>query len=143
MTAAAGLPAEASADQIATAFATLKSKAAGAGTFDPTQYVPIALYQALASQAQTNQAGAVDDAIKAGKLTPAQRDWAIAYHSANPTGFAAFAKSAPVIVAPGAAGQSGGSGAASSDPALTDLEKVIAANCGLTPEEYKKYAGGR
>ncbi len=40
----------------------------------------------------------VEDAIKAGKVTPAQREWAIAYCKRDPEGFAAFVASAPKVV---------------------------------------------
>ena len=39
-----------------------------------------------------------EEAIKAGRVTPAQRDWAIAYCKRDPKGFEAFVASAPKIM---------------------------------------------
>ena len=42
---------------------------------------------------------AVEQAMRAGKLVPAQREWAIAYCAADPRGFAAFTARQPALLA--------------------------------------------
>lgn len=74
---------------------------------DPARYVPMDAHIAVASQlrdmqAQAGQAEAqreVDEAVKTGRLTPAMRDWGLAYASQDLTGFKAYIAKAPVLVA--------------------------------------------
>lgn len=82
--------------------------AAKAGLVDPTKYVPISELQAanarldkLESESATAAASAaVDAAIAAGKVTPANRDWAMGYAKKDLAGFQAFSGNAPVVVTP-------------------------------------------
>lgn len=48
--------------------------------------------------AQRNADEAVTLALKAGKITPAQKDWARSYALADPTGFGSFVEKAPQVV---------------------------------------------
>ena len=48
--------------------------------------------------AQRDADVAVTLALKAGKITPAQKDWARSYALSDPTGFGAFVEKAPRIV---------------------------------------------
>lgn len=109
-----GLPETAKAEEIVTAVAALK---AGAGASpDPSKYVPIAEHAAVVARvtkleqddAADKATAAVDAAVKAGKITPAGRDWALGYAAKDPAGFEAFAKNQPVVVAPGELERLGG-----------------------------------
>ena len=51
-----------------------------------------------ADRARERAAHTVDEAIRAGKIVPAQREWAIAYCAADARGFQAFAAKQPSIV---------------------------------------------
>jgi len=122
-------------------------QAAGAGA-DPARYVAVAQFQRVLGElnqlrverARERAERAVDDAIKAGKLIPAQRQWAISYCQADFKGFGAFAARQPV-----AFGGAFESAAATFTPpppalattaALTATETAICAQLGLSPEDY-------
>jgi len=78
-----------------------------AGAPDPARYVEVADFQkaltelnALKAQRSLERAErAVDDAIRSGKLVPAQREWAVAYCAADPKGFGSFTARQPVVLA--------------------------------------------
>ena len=78
---------------------------------DPAQWVPIAQHRAVADELAKLQSAiaaekaeaAVREAMSAGKLAPAMKDWALAYAGKDPEGFAAWCAAAPVIVAGDAA----------------------------------------
>ena len=104
---ALGLAATATADEV---LAAAKAKA-GAADPDPTAFVPRAEFDRVATQLNTLDdrtradelaTAAVDDAVKAGKLAPAQRDWGLAAAQKDLAAFQAYAKTAPVIVTPAA-----------------------------------------
>jgi phage I-like protein len=122
-------------------------QAAGAGA-DPARYVAVAQFQRVLGElnqlrverARERAERAVDDAIKAGKLIPAQRQWAISYCQADFKGFGAFAARQPA-----AFGGAFESAAATFTPppparaataALTATETAICAQLGLSPEDY-------
>jgi len=74
---------------------------------------------------------AVDEAIKARKLTPAQRAWGIDYASRDPRGFATFASNQPTLLSP-------------TDPVRTNLQAgsapggtmaEVCANLGIDPDK--------
>jgi phage I-like protein len=114
---------------------------------DPARYVAVAQFQRVlgelnqmrAERASERAERAVDDAIKAGKLIPAQRQWALSYCQADFKGFAAFAARQPA-----AFGAGFDSAAASFTPAparaaaatLTATETAICAQLGLSPADY-------
>lgn len=119
---------------------------AGAGA-DPARYVAVAQFQRVLgelNQLRAERAGeraerAVDDAIKAGKLIPAQRQWAIAYCQADFKGFAAFAARQPAAFAAGfdsASSALTARPAAGAPAALTAIETAICAQLGLSAEDY-------
>ncbi len=116
---------------------------------DPARYVAVAQFQRVlgelnqlrAERASERAERAVDDAIKAGKLIPAQRQWAISYCQADFKGFAAFAARQPAAFGPGFEG----SAATFTPPpafaaaaALTATETAICAQLGLSPEDYSR-----
>jgi phage I-like protein len=111
---------------------------------DPTKFVPIETYTAAASKLEqiqrTESARAVDAAIESGKIVPANRDWAIAYHSSNPEGFAQFVGKQTSIVKSGEETRERGTGAATS---LTETEIAICAQTGVTEEQFLKTKNAR
>lgn len=125
--------------------AAAKTKASTAADADPTAFVPRAEFDRVSVQLtelQTARADdeatkAVDAAIKAGKLAPAQRDWGLAAAKKDLAGFKSYADSAPVIVTPAAAPRTP---AAGGDPeaALTSEEQAVCKSLGLTEEAFKK-----
>ena len=92
--------------------------ATGAHAHDPARYVAIGEFERAltelnalkAERARERAAHTVEEAIRAGKIVPAQREWAIAYCVADARGFQAFAAKQPSIVGgePGAGGRAAG-----------------------------------
>ena len=120
-----------------------KATALAAGTINPGEYVPMGEFKAVAAQLKTLQdetaaakaTAAVDAAIRSGKVTPAQRDWALGYAKADPNGFTAYLAAQPVIVAPGA--RQGDNLPADPDAALSADELAVCTAMGLTIDQYK------
>lgn len=120
--------------------------AASAQNPDPAKFVPIDLYNAAgrelaemkAARAKAAAASLVDTARQAGKISPAMEAWARDYAGKDPEGFAAWSESAPdqrpggdkataaKATPPGDAGR------------LTEEEKAICRNCGISEEDYIK-----
>jgi phage I-like protein len=83
--------------------------AASAASPDPARLVAVAEFQkaltelnAMRAERATEKAERlVDDAIRAGKLIPAQRAWATAYCAADAAGFRAFMARQPAVIAAG------------------------------------------
>lgn len=84
---------------------------------------------------EKNAAGAVEAAINAGKITPAQKDWATDYAKRDLPGFEMFVSKAPVVVV---AGQ-----IVTDKPADTsgidDTQAQINKMCGISDETFKKH----
>ncbi|GAB4303837.1 MAG: hypothetical protein Fur0034_20200 [Desulfuromonadia bacterium] len=82
--------------------------AAQARQIDPAEYVPVAMHKQVADQLAALQAqiaaekaeAAVLAAMRAGKLAPAMKDWAISYASKDPEGFGQWCEKAPAILPP-------------------------------------------
>ena len=121
--------------------------AAMAAGADPARYVAVAQFQRVLGElsqlrverARERAERAVDDAIKAGKLIPAQRQWAVAYCQADFNGFAAFAARQPAAFAAGfesTAATFTPPSALAATPALTAIETAICAQLGLSLEDY-------
>lgn len=87
-----------------------------------------------AERAQALAAQAVDEALAARKITPAQRDWALKYAQEDPAGFRTFTDLAPEVIPAGVALQppkeTGGG-----DLDADDLE--FCKQLGLSAEAYK------
>ncbi|MEW6250018.1 MAG: phage protease, partial [Planctomycetota bacterium] len=100
---ALGAPADADAAQLVAHAANLRRRA---DSPDPAAWVPMSQHKAVADELARLQAevarqkaeAAVSEAMRAGKLAPALKDWAMGYASHDPEGFAAWAAAAPVIV---------------------------------------------
>ena len=126
------LGADAGVDAIATAAQALAAP-------HPGEYVPMASYTALVERTaalETARAGelaaqAVDSATEAGKLTPAERDWALGYARQDPDGFAAHVKGRPVLVSPGIMP------AVEPPPdALSEEERLVAMRMGIPEDRF-------
>ena len=117
---------------------------------DPAHYVAIADFERALTElnalklerTRERAAHTVEDAIRAGKIVPAQREWAIAYCAADARGFAAFAMKQPSILG-------GDSGLGGEPPVerrlgvLNSAELVICAQLGLKHSEFLKRKRGR
>jgi phage I-like protein len=141
--AALGLAADASTETVLNAARTAQARAQAP---DPAQYVPVAVHTAVVTELNTMKletrkaeaARQVEAAITAGKITPGQREWATAYCTQNPEGFAQFVGAQPTIVAAGAsaadAGKDGADAAARDNvTALNADERRIAELLGQDP----------
>jgi phage I-like protein len=133
---------------------------------DPARYVPIEqfestlteLNQLRAATARERAAFRVDAAMKAGKIVPAQREWAIAYCQANADGFASFIARQPAMITGVTArfegtpaGARNGENARDNEgfesrhagAALTKTELTVCAKLGLRPHDYIRRRGLR
>jgi phage I-like protein len=121
-----------------------KLKTTGADP-DPAKYVPIETFEELkvevASLRQASTDGQatqeVEAAIKAGKVIPAQKDWALNYARRDIAGFQDYLEKTPVILNGGRSGVSTGHLPKGSE-GLTDLELQTCRAMGLTVEQYKQ-----
>ncbi len=138
MAKAAGAKEDDAPDAVVTAVQAAIEKAPAATEPDPDKYVPAELVTSLQAQVKelmgdkTTQV--VDQAIKDGKVPPANRDWAIAYHSKDPEGFAKFLGGQPAILTAGAAP----GGKVEGDGALDADDLAMCSAMGIDPEEFKK-----
>jgi phage I-like protein len=127
---------------------------AGATGLDPARYVTVAQFQKVlgelnrlrAQSSRERAVHAVENAIKSGKLTPAQRQWAISYCQADVNGFAAFVARQPAVFGAGSGRPSDLTPrppARSTASALNGNETAICAQLGLSAEDYlrRKRAG--
>ena len=155
-----GLPEDADDAAVFAAIDALKAgKAAAAAEAapDPGKFVPRADYEhvqkqlAAAQQALAERERAelkreaeqlVEDGVRAGKIAPATREFWLQLAGRDREGLAkvkAFLKSAPRIVPPATAGAAE-DGETDGEPgrrkALTAVEKAVAAQLGLTAEEF-------
>jgi phage I-like protein len=92
---ALALPGDASASQLKGAVAALK---AGAGQFSAAQEELQALKERLTGE---TAARVVEEALKAGKVTPAQKGWALEYYRRDPEGFQTYVARAPKLIPTG------------------------------------------
>lgn len=128
----------------ALATAATKKPKAGDDVPDPSKFVPMSEYTALSARVEAMESttseqaatAAVDGAIEAGKLIPANREWAMSYATKDLEGFQSFAAAQPVIVKGGQLVP--GIKPTGNDGDLTDDEKAICKAQGLSVEEFKK-----
>lgn len=134
---ALGQPADATQEQLVAAATAAKA----AGNPDPTQWAPMSLVTDLQGQVTALTTGAAEEkanasvaaAMKAGKVSPGQKDWATDYAKKDLAGFEKFVAAAAVIVEPGAEDRPEKPAAATT---LTPEEKSVAASLNLTDEQY-------
>lgn len=130
---ALGLAADATAEAIATAAATAAAKSP-----DPAKFVPVAALDEargrLAVLEKERQEKLVTAATEAGKLTPAERDWALGYIAKDEAGFNAMIAARPAIVTTGT--QLQGDPAGKDKNGLTTDELAVCRALGVTPEAF-------
>jgi len=125
-----GLPEKASASQLKGAAAALK---AGAERMEET----LAELEALKARlAEESAAQTVEEALQAGRITPAQKEWALEYFRQDPEGFKTFAARAPQAVPTGELRRPGEGRHAQGRLAPEEIAICRALN--LAPEEYLK-----
>jgi phage I-like protein len=117
---------------------------------DPARYVAVAEFERAltelnslkAERAHERASHAVEDAIRSGKLVPAQREWATAYCSADANGFKAFIAKQPSILG-GETRLPAGPAGEKRVPMLTAAEIAICAQLGLKHSEFVGRKSGR
>ncbi|WFE92297.1 phage protease [Roseibium porphyridii] len=132
---AAGLAKDADFETVAAAV----KKAVETNAPDPAKFVPVeqvtalqADLSALKSEVSGDKAEtAVDEAIKAGKLAPALKDWGLQLAKSDLAKFEAFTASAPVLTGV----QLGTSPKTESNPDLDDTDLQVMSQMGLSEEE--------
>jgi phage I-like protein len=142
-----GLAADAKPEAVAAHARTLKG--AGGGVTDPAKFVPMEQFQAVAGRLSALEGdrtreqveAVVAHAKQAGKLAPAMEEWATAYASKDLAGFKAWVNAAPVVVAPGATGPVGGLPPVSGG--LTDMDRAVCSQLGLSEDAYKLHMEGK
>ena len=87
--------------------------------------------------AQRDADEAVTLALRAGKITPAQKDWARSYALADPKGFDAFVEKAPQVVPMGEI-DLGGTVALKSDKP-DEATTLVCKQLGVSQEDLEKY----
>jgi len=132
---------------------------------DPARYVPIAQFEGVLTElnrlrtasARERAGFRVDAAMQAGKIVPAQREWAIAYCQANLRGFEDFVARQPAVVIGIAGGFEGAPaghisfndrqettvGGGRAGTILTRTELTVCARLGLRPQDYLKRRSAR
>ena len=125
--------------------------AAGAHAHDPAHYVAIAEFERAltelnalkAERARERAAHTVEEAIRAGKIAPAQREWAIAYCAADARGFQAFAAKQPSRELGENLELAGEPPADRRAGALNPAELAICSQLGLKHSEFVRRKRGR
>ncbi len=118
-----GLKADAKTEDVAAAVMELK---AGAGKDEML---------ALRAELEKRDAeAAVTAALKAGKITASQKEWALGDALSDMAGFEAFAEKAPVVVPQGKLELKD-----APKDAAKDYDMKILKNCGITKEDIEKY----
>lgn len=153
--AALGLPADATEESVLARVGELQQSTAAEP--DLSAYVPKADHEAVLQRAtaaetalataqaeviKSTAAAVVDGAIAAGKIPPASRELFLST-AATEAGLAALQKqlaAAPSIVQPGATAPAGTPAAASAGK-LSDVQKAVCAQLGLSEAEYLKTLG--
>lgn len=125
-----GLKTDARTEDVAAAIMALK-----AGGMD-TQTELLALKQRMAEKDADEE---VQKALKAGKITAAQTEWAKEYALKDLEGFKGFVDKAPVVVSQGMLGLKDVPASAAHD---NEVDPVILKNCGISMEDIKQYGKG-
>ena len=139
---ALGLDGEATAEDVTNAAKAAAAAKAG-GTPDPEKFVPRTEFDAVSERLKTLETkgatdaatAAVDQAVKDGKVTPANRDWALEYATANPEGFKKFVEGAPKILSDGRAVPASKPGEEDGTAALSAQDKEILERTGISAQE--------
>lgn len=149
LSAALGIKPEADEATALSAVATLKGTGAAANGFDTTSVKLVQEMQAQVAALTAQIHGdrvtqMVTEALSAGKLVPAQKDWAIKLGQTSVEQLSAFIAAAPVIAGalgtPQSGGKEGGTGSGTGVAALSSDELRIATAMGIKPEDFKAAA---
>lgn len=89
--------------------------------------------------ADSKAESAVTLALKSGKITPAQKEWAKSYALSDPKGFASFAEKAPQVVPIGEVVYDVD---LKKDTRLDDATMLVCKQLGLNEDDIKKYGNG-
>ncbi|MGH7916427.1 MAG: phage protease [Candidatus Binataceae bacterium] len=120
---------------------------------DPAHFVPVAQLQTAltelnslrAARARDRAEHAVSEAIRSGRLTPAQREWAVTYCQADENGFASFIARQPSVLSgafnfegePSVRIQHGESTARGrAGAALNHTERAVCSGLGVSAEDF-------
>lgn len=157
-----GLPKDATEDEAVAALTAFQAAAAASETNvatltaqveadpDPAKYVPIEVMKDLQAQVaalttKTNEGrveGVVDEALKNGFLTPAQKDWALNLGKSNFVALTEYISGqAPIAAFTGTQADDADAGKGDPQAALTKVDESVMAMFGNTPEDLAKYAG--
>lgn len=125
-----GLKAGAPADDVSAKIMELKS-----GNIDGVN-VLAELKELNRKNAERDAADAVELALKGGKITPAQKEWAKEYALDNPEGFKSFVEKAPQIVP---LSEVAGDSVALKSDKIDDATLLVCKQLGLSAEDVEKY----
>lgn len=122
--------------------ASQKKPETGTKNPDPSEFVPMKTFQETASQLKTLQDDlkkeraetAVAAAMKDGKITPAQKVWALSYATSEPEKFKEYLGNAPVIAT--ASASATGQTADGQASKLTAEEAHVASQLGLSEDQF-------
>ncbi|MEW6378603.1 MAG: phage protease [bacterium] len=104
-----------------------------------TAGISVEEFQAMKEKLARQEAdGLVTEAMKAGKVTAAQKDWATAYAKGDPAGFKMFVEKAPVVVMMKDVG-AGDPPAGETRAEITETDRVVMKQMGMSEEDFKKY----
>lgn len=141
---ALGLKDDEKSETIIATASTIKATADQKVTETDKESVPMSMYKETAAQlselqktiSEDKATAAVSAAMKAGKVTPAQKEWALGRAKSDLSDFEKFISSAPVIATASEEVQ----GKPKGDGALTDEDKATCAQLGISEEDFKKAA---
>lgn len=122
-----GLASDAKTEEVAASIMALKSGGAN------VQAELLALKKRMQEKDADEE---VQKALKSGKITSAQTDWAKAYALKDTEGFKAFVDKAPVVVPQGKLDLKDAPAAVANEG---EVDLAILKNCGLSAEDVKKY----
>ncbi|MBF0568951.1 MAG: hypothetical protein HQK95_08825, partial [Nitrospirae bacterium] len=77
-------------------------------------------------------------AMKDGKITPAQLEWATSYAKADPVGFKVFVENAPAVVVTKEI--AGGEKAGGTDDILDETQKLVNKQLGIDDAKFKEFS---
>ncbi len=141
---ALGLKEDEKSETVVSTASTIKAAVENkAGEPDPKKFVSMDTFKETASQLKTLQdeitedraSAAVDEAVKAGKVTPAMKSWASEYAKRDLADFKKYVENAPVIAAASTALKDKPS---TGKEELDDEDKAVCSALGVTHDEFKK-----
>ncbi len=131
LAAAVNLPLDASVSQLTGALAALQ---AGEASLRESREELVTLKACMAAEAADK---AVGEALQAGKISPAQKEWALEYFRQDPQGFATYVARAPKLVPVGEGLALLGEDRSAAAGLLPE-ELALCRSLNLAPEEYLK-----